>query len=52
MYGNSFFYDSLTPEQTISVLEALGLAVEHAEFINPPTNGRDKGRYGIVASVT
>ena len=51
MYGHPFFYDSLTPEQTVSVLENLGTVIEHAEFINPPTQGRDKGRYGIVASV-
>lgn len=51
MYGHPFFYDSLPPEQTVSVLENLGAVIEHAEFINPPTQGRDKGRYGIVASV-
>lgn len=51
MYGHTFFYDSLTPDQTVSVLEALGTVIEHAEFINLPTEGRDKGRYGIVASV-
>ncbi len=51
MYGQTFFYDSLTPEGTVAVLGALGAAVEHGEFINPPTTGRDKGRYGIVARV-
>ncbi len=51
MYGQPFFYDSLTPEKTVSLLRSLGTAIEHAEFINPPTEGRDKGRYGIVASV-
>lgn len=51
MYGQTFSYDSLTPEQTVSLLQNLGAAIEHAEFINPPTTGRDKGRYGIVASV-
>jgi SAM-dependent methyltransferase len=51
MYGHAFFYDSLTPEQTVSVLQGLGAVIEHAEFVNPPTTGRDKGRYGIVASV-
>ena len=51
MFGHTFFYDSLTPEQTVSALTALGSVIEHAEFINPPTRGRDKGRYGIVARV-
>lgn len=51
MYGETFFYDSLTPEQTVSVLQGLGALIDHAEFLNPPTTGRDKGRYGIVARV-
>jgi 2-polyprenyl-3-methyl-5-hydroxy-6-metoxy-1,4-benzoquinol methylase len=49
MFGHTFFYDSLTPEGTLDVLTTLGAIIEHSEFINPPTSGRDKGRYGIVA---
>jgi SAM-dependent methyltransferase len=49
MYGQTFFYDSLTPEGTLALLTSLGTVIEHGEFINPPTAGRDKGRYGIVA---
>ncbi|MGH6645947.1 class I SAM-dependent methyltransferase [Aquabacterium sp.] len=51
MYGHTFFYDSFTPEQTVLILQNLGASIESADFINPPTTGRDKGRYGIVASV-
>lgn len=51
MYGQSFFYDSHAPETMISMLNSLGASIVHAEFINPPTSGRDKGRYGIVAEV-
>jgi SAM-dependent methyltransferase len=51
MYGQVFFYDSHAPEAALEILKSLGATVEHAEFINPPTSGRDKGRYGIVASV-
>lgn len=51
MYGHSFFYDSHAPEELMSIVKSLGLVIEHAEFINPPTLGRDKGRFGIVASV-
>ncbi|MES3003794.1 MAG: class I SAM-dependent methyltransferase [Pseudomonadota bacterium] len=51
MFGQTFFYDSLPPAQTVSVLRGLGATIDHAEFINAPTKGRDKGRYGIVASV-
>lgn len=50
MYGQSFFYDSHTPEVVVSILKSLGTTIEHAEYINLPTGGRDKGRYGIVAS--
>lgn len=52
MYGHTFFYDSLTPEGTLALLVSLGTVIEHSEFINPPTKGRDKGRYGIVARLT
>lgn len=52
MYEHTFFYDSLTPEKTISVLQELGAIIEHASFINLPTTGRDKGRFGIVASTS
>ena len=50
MYGQRFFYDSFPPEQVLSLLTSLGAAIEHAGYINLPTGGRDKGRYGIVAS--
>ncbi len=49
MYGQPFFYDSHAPDAVVSMLTALGASIVHAEFINPPTGGRDKGRYGIVA---
>lgn len=51
MFGHKFFYDSLPPERTVDLLVSLGLVIEHGEFINPPTTGRDKGRYGMVARV-
>ena len=51
MYGQVFFYDSHAPAAALEILKSLGATVEHAEFINPPTSSRDKGRYGIVASV-
>lgn len=52
MYGQPFFYDSHAPDTVLELLKSLGAAIEHAEFINLPTGGRDKGRYGIVARVT
>ncbi|MCP9929230.1 class I SAM-dependent methyltransferase [Cyanobium sp. AMD-g] len=49
MFGQTFFYDSHAPSAVITILKSLDASIEHAEFINPPTRGRDKGRYGIVA---
>lgn len=51
MYGQPFDYDSHAPEEVVSILRSLGFAIEHAELINPPAGGRDKGRFGIVARV-
>ncbi len=52
MYGQTFFYDSHPPIVITEILESLGATIEFATFINKPTCGRDKGRYGIVARVT
>ena len=49
MFGHEFFYDSNTPEETLSILNELGFETVVAEFINQPTSGRDKGRYAIIA---
>lgn len=49
MFGHDFFYDSHPPELVVQILQSLGTTVEHAVYLNPPTSGRDKGRYGIVA---
>ncbi|MBK1615065.1 methyltransferase type 11 [Rubrivivax gelatinosus] len=49
MYGHPFFYDSHPPEAARALLAAEGFAVEHGEFLNLPTDGRDKGRYALLA---
>ena len=51
MYGQWFYYDSHAPTEIVAILKSVGCVIEHAEFINPPAVGRDKGRYGIVANV-
>lgn len=51
MFGQAFFYDSNTPEETCQVLARLGCRVIVGEFMNRPDGGRDKGRYAIVAEV-
>lgn len=49
MYGQQFFYDSNTPEQTVQILHRLGCRLTMAEYMNKPDGVRDKGRYAIVA---
>ena len=50
MFGETFFYDSHPPERVLEILDALGFDRLVAEFLNPPTPGRDKGRFAIVAA--
>jgi len=52
MFGQEFYYDSNTPEETEQCLLRLGCRLKVAEFMNVPTGGRDKGRYAIVAEKT
>ena len=49
MFHREFFYDSHPPQQVMAMLTALGFTLRLGEFMNPPTTGRDKGRYAIVA---
>lgn len=49
MYGQEFFYDSNTPQETEQILHRLGCRLVIAEYMNEPDGDRDKGRYAIVA---
>ncbi len=49
MYGQEFYYDSNTPEETEQLLFQLGCRLILAEYMNMPDGGRNKGRYAIVA---
>ena len=49
MFGREFFYDSHPPQTTMALLGDAGFRIVHSEFLNPPTSGRDKGRFAIVA---
>lgn len=49
MYGQEFYYDSNTPEETEQFLCQLGCRLVIAEYMNMPDGGRNKGRYAIVA---
>lgn len=50
MFERTFFYGSHPPKAALVLLEELGYRIVHHEFLNPPTSGRDKGRFAIVAS--
>ncbi len=52
MFGMQFSYDSHSPEVAINLLKSARFEVLHSEFLNLPTNGRDKGRFAIIASAT
>lgn len=49
MFGQTFSYDSNTPEESEQILAHLGCRIVIGEFMNLPDGGRDKGRYAIVA---
>lgn len=49
MFGQTFSYDSNTPDESEQILIGLGCVIVIGEFMNLPDGGRDKGRYAIVA---
>jgi hypothetical protein len=49
MFGQEFYYDSNSPEETEQFLRQLGCSLIVNEYVNLPDGGRDKGRYAIVA---
>lgn len=52
MFGQTFSYDSNTPDESRQILARLGCHIVIGEFMNLPDGGRDKGRYAIVAEKT
>jgi len=50
MFDQTFFYDSHDPQTAEALLRDEGFVIAHSEFLNPPTAGRDKGRYAIIAT--
>lgn len=49
MYGEAFYYDSNTPQETELFIHHLGCRLVIAEYMNLPDGGQDKGRHAIVA---
>lgn len=48
MFDRPFFYDSHAPAVVGELLRGLDVSVEREGFVNPPSGGRDKGRYAYV----
>lgn len=51
MFGHEFFYDSHPPEQLVEILQRHRFHIVLSEWIDPPTPGRDKGRFAVAASI-
>lgn len=49
MFDQTFFYDSHSPEVSVTLLQNAQFEIIHTEFLNLPTLGRDKGRFAILA---
>jgi hypothetical protein len=49
MFGQEFYYDSLPPEEMVSLIENSGFGVLRAEMCNLPDGGRDRGKWATVA---
>jgi 2-polyprenyl-3-methyl-5-hydroxy-6-metoxy-1,4-benzoquinol methylase len=49
MFGRAFFYDSHPPATALELLVRAGFRPLLAEYLELPTGGRHKGRYGVIA---
>jgi cyclopropane fatty-acyl-phospholipid synthase-like methyltransferase len=49
MFGQEFFYDSLSPNKMVALLEESGFDILLAEICDPPDGGRNKGKWATVA---
>ncbi len=50
MFGQEFFYDSLSPERLVAVIEESGFEILRAEMCDLPDGGRNKGKWATVAA--
>jgi SAM-dependent methyltransferase len=50
MFGHEFFYDSLSPQRMVAVMEESGFDILVAEMCDPPDGGRNKGKWATVAA--
>ena len=49
MFGHEFYYDSLAPEEMVSLMRQTGFRILIGEMCNLPDGGRDKGKWVTVA---
>lgn len=52
MFGEEFYYDSLTAEELFATLEECGFKVVATELFDLPDGDRDKGKRGTIAEKT
>jgi SAM-dependent methyltransferase len=50
MFGQEFFYDSLSPDQMVMMVRQTGFDIVLAEMCDQPTGGRDKGKWATIAT--
>ncbi|MBI3550711.1 MAG: class I SAM-dependent methyltransferase [Elusimicrobia bacterium] len=49
MFGQEFFYDSLTPEQMVETVKGAGFKILLAEMCEQPDGDRNKGKWATLA---
>jgi cyclopropane fatty-acyl-phospholipid synthase-like methyltransferase len=52
MFGQEFFYDSLSPKRMVAMIEQTGFDIVVAEMCDQPDGNRDKGKWATVAART
>jgi hypothetical protein len=46
MFGEEFFYDSLSPNQMVTMIRLTGFDIVLGEMCDQPAGGREKGEVG------
>lgn len=50
MFGHEFYYDSLSPERMVAMIEVTGFEIVLAEMCDQPAGIRSKGKWATVAA--
>ena len=49
MFGHEFYYDSLPPDELLTLLDELGFDIVLAEMCDLPDGGRNRGKWATIA---